>query len=116
MGLARALDAAVGPLDRARAALLALALRARLGPVLARRERRLAVIATLGVIVALGLTLVAPIVLFVVGPVLLGVPHVASDLRYLVVRRGIPAPAAVATAIACAAFVGVRVVAETGVA
>jgi hypothetical protein len=116
MGLARALDAAAGPLDRARAALLALALRAGLGPVLARRDRRLALIATLGVIVALGLTVVAPIALFVVGPVLLGVPHVASDLRYLVVRRGIPAPVAVATAIACAAFVGVRVVAETGVA
>jgi hypothetical protein len=116
MGLARAMDAAAGPLDRARAASLAIALRAGLGPLLARRERRLALIATLGVIVALGLTIVAPIALFVAGPVLLGVPHVASDLRYLVVRRGLPASAAVATAVACAAFVAVRVVVETGVA
>ena len=115
MGLARAMDAAAEPLDRARAALLALALRAGLGSLLARRERRLALIVALGVLVALGLTVTAPILLFVAGPVLLGVPHVASDLRYLVVRRGLPAPAAVATALACAVFVAVRVVAETGV-
>jgi hypothetical protein len=114
MGLAEATDAAALPLDRARAALLALALRAGLGPLVARRDRRLALIATLGVAVALGFTIAAPIVLFVVGPVLLGVPHVASDVRYLVVRRGLPRSVGVATAIACAALVAVRVVEETG--
>ena len=116
MAFAQAMDAAAGPLDRARAALLSLALRAGLGPVLERRDRRLAVIATLGVIVALGLTVVAPIALFVVGPVLLGVPHVASDVRYLVTRRGLPGPVVAGTAIACAALIVLRVVVETGVA
>jgi hypothetical protein len=42
------------------------------------------------VIVAFVLTAFAPGVLFVLGPALLGVPHVASDIRYLVLRQDLP--------------------------
>ena len=113
MGLAGAMDAAAAPFDRARAALLGFGLRAGLAPVLARRERRLALTATLGLLLALGLTIAAPAAVFVVGPILLGVPHVASDVRYLLLRRGVPAALGVVTALACAAFIALRILDET---
>jgi hypothetical protein len=37
---------------------------------------------------ALGLTLVAPLWLLLLSPLLLGVPHIAADLRYLAFSRG----------------------------
>jgi hypothetical protein len=40
-----------------------------------------------GVLFAMLLTLIMPGVLFVLGPIVLGVPHLASDLRHLVLRR-----------------------------
>jgi hypothetical protein len=53
------------------------------------RELRVAV----GAVLAVGFALVGattfPIVLLALGPVLLGVPHVLADLRYLVARRGL---------------------------
>jgi hypothetical protein len=113
MSLAGAMDAAAGPFDRARAALLDLGLRAGLGPVIARRERRLAVTATLGILVALALTIAAPAAVFIVGPILLGVPHVAADVRYLLVRRGVPASFGVTTAIVISAFIALRILDET---
>ncbi len=110
MSLAGAMDTAAAPFDRVRAALLDLGFRAGLGPVIARRERRLAVTATLGILVALALTIAAPAAVFVVGPILLGVPHVASDVRYLVLRRGVPASLGILTALVCSAFIAVRIV------
>jgi hypothetical protein len=40
-------------------------------------------------VAALALTLGAPLWLLLAGPLLLGVPHVAADLRYLVLRPGL---------------------------
>ena len=75
-------------LDRARV----LWLRA-LGPLgrwLVRdREARVGVAGALAISVALAATLAFPIWLLALGPIVWGVPHVLSDVRYLVVRPGL---------------------------
>jgi hypothetical protein len=59
------------------------------GDVLRSRPIGLAVPAAL-VLLALGLTLLSPLAVLLVAPLLLGVPHIVGDLRCLVVRP--PAP------------------------
>ncbi len=93
-GLGRALDV----LDGARRAVLR-----RLGRVSAiaalrrRRELRLTTVALSSVALAFVLALVVTLPLLALSPLLLGVPHVASDVRYLLVRplcgSGLPARA-----------------------
>ncbi len=75
------------PLD----ALRAIALRAfgRFGRTLLRdRDLRVSSLATLGVLFALALAVSFPAVAFALGPLVLGVPHLVADVRYLVVRPG----------------------------
>lgn len=62
-----------------------------LAPVLTRRDARLTIQTASSVSVAFAATLLCPGVLFVVGPALFGVAHVAADFRYLVLRRALPA-------------------------
>lgn len=75
------------PVDRLRV----LSLRA-LGPIARRlvrdRELRIALIGVLAVVFALVGALLLPWWLLALGPVILGVPHIMSDVRYLVVRPG----------------------------
>lgn len=52
------------------------------------RERRVAAAGVLGVVVALVFGVWAPLPLLAFGPLFLGVPHLVSDARYLVVRPG----------------------------
>lgn len=63
-----------------------------LGPFGARlardREFRVSVVFSAVVVSALLGTLVAPLWLLVLGPLVWGVPHIAADIRYLVVRTG----------------------------
>lgn len=54
------------------------------------RATRLAVIAVSSMCASLALTVVAPMWLFLIAPILLGVPHIVGDVRYLLVRP--PAP------------------------
>ena len=85
------IDRAIAPLDRVRRALLVGLSRSTIaGPIVARRDQRVRAQALLGVGVTFALTLLAPGLLFVVGPALFGVAHVASDVRYLVLRRDLP--------------------------
>src|SRR5258708_15121415 len=85
------LDRAVAPLDRLRRRVLLGLVRApALGPLLARRDRRLMVHAVAAVAAAFALAVLCPGVLFVAGPALFGVAHVAADARYLVLRRSLP--------------------------
>jgi hypothetical protein len=85
------LERAVAPLDRARRALLVGVVRLPgVGPLVARRDARLALQSLACVASAFTLTLLAPGALFVVGPALFGVAHVAADARYLVLRRELP--------------------------
>lgn len=50
------------------------------------RAYRVEILAHAHMLVAFGLVLVAPLWLMLLGPLLLGVPHVASDLRYFVLQ------------------------------
>jgi hypothetical protein len=110
-----ALERAVAPLDDARGAVLrALLGVAPLKYLLARRDRRIALWATVHALVALALTAAYPMLLFVLGPVLLGVVHVAADVRYLVLRRQLPSWWKSAVWIGCAALIGLRIAEELG--
>ena len=82
------MTALLQPLDQARIATL----RA-LGPVarpfLRSRSLRASTLLSLAVAFAFALTLTAPLALLAWGPVLLGMPHLAADVRYLIVRPGL---------------------------
>jgi len=105
-----ALDFAVDPLDAARRSTFRLTTRsALLTRLLARRDTRLAMLATAQVAVGLALTVAAPVALFAVAPVLLGVVHVGADVRYLVLRRRLPGALLALSACAATGLLGVRV-------
>lgn len=80
--------AVLAPLDRLRWALLKL-----LGPLskpLVRRRELRVLVAGCGVVgFSLAATLISPFWLLALGPVVLGVPHLVADVRYLVVRTGL---------------------------
>jgi hypothetical protein len=89
----QALEIAVIPLDVARRATLRLATRsAWLTRILGRRDSRIACLATFQVLLLFAVALRAPVALFFLGPLLLGVAHLAADVRYLVLRRAPPRP------------------------
>lgn len=74
-------------LDRVRARVLSTA-GPWLRPVLLERDKRAAVIATVAGLVALLGMLVAPLWWLALAPLVWGVPHLLSDIRYLLVRQG----------------------------
>jgi hypothetical protein len=91
MALATAFERAAEPFDSVRRAGWRVICRHRgAARLLGARDRRLTVLATVHALVALSLAVLCPTVLLVLGPVLLGVPHVAADVRYLVIRRALP--------------------------
>jgi hypothetical protein len=103
------LERALAPLDRLRrAALLGLVRAPVVGALVARRDGRLMLHATLGVVVTFALTLACPGVLYVVGPALFGVAHVAADARYLVLRRALPRWWVSALGAGCATLLALR--------
>jgi hypothetical protein len=103
------LELAAIPLDLARRTTLRLATRsAWLTRVLARRDSRIACLATLQVALLFLLTLRAPVALFFIGPVLLGVVHLAADVRYLVLHRAPPKVLLVASAAVALTLTAVR--------
>lgn len=55
----------------------------------ADREARVLWLGVLSVLSALALTALAPLWLLTVGPLVLGVPHLVADVRYLVLRPGL---------------------------
>lgn len=83
-----AIEGLLRPLDRLRAVGLRLVARAWPAPI-ASRELRVAVGGALAVSASLALALGAPLWLLTLGPLVLGVPHLLSDLRYLVARPGL---------------------------
>jgi hypothetical protein len=82
---ATALSLPVRGLDRARLLWLR-ALGPLAKPLVRSRELRIAVFGATSLLVALALTATVPLYLLAIGPLVLGIPHVASDLRYLVFR------------------------------
>jgi hypothetical protein len=86
--LAKSLEAMLALLDAARGFVLSRALRARaLRAIARRRSARVAAFATLGIALSALLTIACPVALFVLAPLALGVPHLAADVRHLVLRR-----------------------------
>jgi hypothetical protein len=59
------------------------------GPLIRDRELRVALTGCAAVALALVTTAAAPLWAMALGPVLLGVPHLMADVRYLVVRPGL---------------------------
>ncbi|MFT3713963.1 MAG: hypothetical protein QM817_40395 [Archangium sp.] len=57
-----------------------------LGGLYANRDRRVAWLGVFSVVTSFALTLLAPMWLLAVGPILLGVPHLVADARYLVAQ------------------------------
>jgi hypothetical protein len=115
MALAAYAEQAAAPLDRVRRTWLGLILRSRtVAAVVTRRDRRIATLATVQVAVAFAGALYFPVLLFVLGPILLGVAHVAADVRYLVLRRRLESWWQNAVWAGCAALVAIRVVEELG--
>lgn len=105
------------PLDVVRRASLSGLLRVpALGAVLRRRDARVGLQSALGVTVAFALTLAAPGALLVLGPLCLGVLHVAADVRYLVVRRGVPSRVIAAVLGGSALLFALRAAALVGLA
>lgn len=83
-------DSLLSPLDRVRSALFVRATRvALLRPVLLEKRRRVPALLLLHASAALVLSVLSPTLLLVAGPLLLGVPHVLADLRYLVLRSAL---------------------------
>jgi hypothetical protein len=79
---------ALAPADAGRAALLRLFAPV-VRPLFRDRTLRVGVYGAASVGFALVLAAVAPLALLTLGPLVLGVPHLASDVRYLVVRQGL---------------------------
>ncbi|MBX3220749.1 MAG: hypothetical protein KF795_09535 [Labilithrix sp.] len=78
----------VATLDALRARTLRLV--APLAPrLLGDRERRVVAYGLVAIAAAFALTVAAPMALLMVGPLVLGVPHLAADVRYLVARPGL---------------------------
>ncbi len=103
------LELAVYPLDVARRTTLRIATRsALLTRVLGRRDSRVALLATLQIGVLFVLAVAAPVALFFVGPVVLGVAHLAADVRYLVLRQRVPRSLVAVSVVAAIAIVALR--------
>ena len=101
MNATRVVEALAAPLDAARRGALSAVTRSRgLTLAVGRRDTRVPLLATAQIALLLALTVTRPLWLFVVGPILLGVPHLASDVRYLVLRQSVARPVIV---LACAA-------------
>lgn len=105
---------AVAPLDGARRVALRWALSlAPLHRLLTRRDHRVQLWAVCHALLAFALVATFPMLLFVLGPVLLGVVHVAADVRYLVLRRRLPRSWLTWVWIGCCALLALRILEET---
>lgn len=83
-----AADVLLNPADRARRDVLRLAALTALGRRCLRdRSLRLPILAAASAVAALALASAAPLWALLLGPLLLGVPHVIADVRYLVLDR-----------------------------
>ncbi|PRQ04344.1 hypothetical protein ENSA5_08530 [Enhygromyxa salina] len=82
-----AIERVLVPLDRARVRVLR-AMMPISSRLVGERELRVAAVGVSAVLLALSLSLIAPLWLLALGPIVLGVPHLLADLRYCVVRPG----------------------------
>lgn len=103
----------LSPLDRLRRRWFAVvARRPGLARIAARREGRMVALAGLHGVVAFVGAVLFPIPLLLLGPLVLGVAHVAADVRHLVLRRLLSAGWRCAVLGACAVLFGLRALVE----
>lgn len=89
--LGRAIGLVAAPLDRLRLLVWGLSAKTAFGRACVRdRGLRLATLAVGHMGVAFLLALVLPLWLLLLGPLVLGAPHVVSDVRYLLLRPPVP--------------------------
>ena len=81
---------------------------------LAHRDRRITTVACASVLLAALGAVYFPVLLFTLGPVVLGVAHVAADVRYLVLRRNLARWWQNSVWLGCTALIGLRVLEELG--
>ena len=81
-------DAVLAPADSVRSTVLRLA-SPWLAPLYADRRRRVWWLGVVSLVSAFAVTGLVPLWSLALGPVVLGVPHLVSDVRYLVVRPGL---------------------------
>lgn len=87
----RPLEALVRPLDGVRRWSWWLSAKTAFGRACLRdRSLRLTTLALTHMLVAAALVVIAPVWLLLLGPIVLGVPHVASDIRYLLINPPLP--------------------------
>jgi hypothetical protein len=102
-------DRFAAPLDGVRRATLSRAWRNRsVRLALSSRDRRIAWIVGVHACLAFTLTISFPAPLLVLIPLLLGVPHVVADFRYLVLRRIAETRTRASIVVGCAALFGVN--------
>lgn len=107
--LLRLSDAAALPLDALRRRTLAwISHDRRLARTLGDRDRRVPWLACMQITCSFAIAVFAPMAAFVVGPLLLGVPHLASDLRYLVLRPAAPRAMLTLCVLASGSLLGLR--------
>lgn len=80
-----------------------------------RRRVRVASLATVQVAILFVLSILAPVGMFFVGPLVFGVAHLAADARYLVLRQRLPRAFVVLSATSASVIVGVRSLQMLGV-
>lgn len=113
--IATAAEQLARPLDWCRGHWLRFVVQSRpLRETLRDADRRIALLAALSIGVAAVGAVYLPVLLFGLAPVLLGVAHVASDLRYLVLRRSLPTWWKNGVWLGCALLLGLRVLEEAG--
>lgn len=87
----RAIGVVTRPLDRMRQLVWGLTSKTAFGRACVRdRGLRLAVLAVGHMVTAFVLVLLLPLWLLLLGPLILGAPHVASDIRYLLLKPPVP--------------------------
>lgn len=97
-------------LDRVRGVLLREVVRAPLlGDAIKDRQRRISLRIATAIVAAFALAVVAPAATLAISPIVLGVPHVASSIRYLVVRQRLPRAWIVVVCAAAVAMMALRV-------
>jgi hypothetical protein len=101
-------DRFVVPLDRARASFYRAILATPLRRAVVHKDTRVLWRAFAGIGLAFALTLVSPLLLFAIAPIVLGVPHLAADLRYLVLQPRHARVARGCLLVGCLPFVALR--------
>lgn len=104
------IDRITAPLDRVRREVFRHGMRVPvLRTALLHRESRLALLASVHVLLALAVAACFPVFAFLLGPIIFGAAHVAADVRYLVVRRSYAAWWRYVILTACVTLTGLRI-------